>query len=351
MNQPWMMWTRSNSASSRRAVHLRARGLTLLELVVVLVILAALGTVMITQTTGLTGEARYEQTVRALEQLEDAVVGRRPVGGEDPTAIPPGFVSDMGRLPEAIAEGSSFTLAELWDSGLFDLTDDLFFRPRILEGLDEELEMFSGWRGPYVRLPIGSDTLSDGWGGGYRLEDEDGLNVTAAGDPIGSIRSDGSGIGDVYDSALPLEVVLMDTVAGVDRAMGSLPLDSLKVDYTLPATATDTDGVVRLYGIENGVPVLLLQSEVFTGVPGATTTLTVVFDDPSAPGTPLTSLTTIIGPKVLRAYQFDSTTAPPTDPSDPLADLTLRAKSAPLRFTMPAGGLSVLPTPLTLEGS
>ncbi|MEM6552380.1 MAG: hypothetical protein AAF750_09680 [Planctomycetota bacterium] len=346
--------TRRAVPARQRRLSVRARGLTLLELVVVLVILAALGTVMITQTAGLTGEARYEQTVRTLEQVEDAVVGRQPVGGEDPTAIPPGFVSDMGRLPEAVADGASFTLAELWDSSLFEAAlpaDELFFGPRILEGLDEDLEMFSGWRGPYVRLPLGSSELRDGWGGEYELEDGAGGIVTAAGDAIGSVQSNGTGLGDTFDPNLPLEVILLDTSQGIDRVTGVMPVDSLTVEYALPAAATDVQGVVRLYGIANGEPVLLLQSEVFTGVPGTTTSVAVVFDDPAAPGTPLTTLSAVIGPKVLRAYQFDSTMAPPTDATDPLANLTSRTKSAPLRFTMPAGGLGVLPTPLSLEGS
>ncbi|MEM8550609.1 MAG: hypothetical protein AAGF10_07440 [Verrucomicrobiota bacterium] len=315
-----------------------------------LAILATLGTVIITQTAGLAGEARYEQTVRTLEQLEQSVIGRQPAAGEDPTAISPGFVSDMGRLPLVVADGSSFTLAELWDSDLFDLTEDLFFRPRLLEGLDEELEMFSGWRGPYVNLPIGSNDLRDGWGVGYQLEDETGSPVTAAGDSIGSIQSNGSGLGDVYDPLVALEVVLVDTAEGIDRVTAGLPLDSLTVEYTLPSSHVNGDyGVVRLYGIENGEPVLLLQSEVFTGVPGTTTSVSVVFEDTL--GTTLTSLSTVMGPKVLRAYQFDSATAPPITTSDPAADLTSREKSVPLRFTLPSGGLNVLPTPLNLEGS
>jgi len=134
------------SAAMGGRLRCRSRGLTLLELIVVLVILAALGTVMITQTTSLTGEARYQQTVRTLEQLQDAVIGRQPVGGEDPTGIGPGFVSDMGRLPEAVADGTAFTLAELWDRNLF--TDADLFAVRNLTGLDNDLQLASGWRGP-----------------------------------------------------------------------------------------------------------------------------------------------------------------------------------------------------------
>ncbi|MCG8508327.1 MAG: prepilin-type N-terminal cleavage/methylation domain-containing protein [Rhodospirillales bacterium] len=332
------------------------RGLTLLELLVVLVILAALGTVMLTQTTSLTNEARYQQTVRMLEQMQDTVVGRQPVGAEDPTAIPPGFVSDMGRLPAAVADGPSmFTLAELWDRQLFAATGtagDLLFRPRVLEGLDESLEMLSGWRGPYVRLPVGSSNLRDGWGGDYELDDDAGQTVNAAGDPIGRVSSDGPGLGDAFEPVVPLEIVFADSDAtpAIDRWNGSLPTDNLTVNYDLTLSTGSIHGVVRLYGIDNGVPVLLLQSDVFTGTAGTTTPVAVVFDDPDEPGTPLLSLSTVKGPKVLRAYQIDDATAPPTDPNNPAANLTLKAKSTPLRFTLPAGGLNGALPPLNLKG-
>ncbi|MEM8713501.1 MAG: prepilin-type N-terminal cleavage/methylation domain-containing protein, partial [Planctomycetota bacterium] len=84
---------------ARNAASHGSKGLTLLELVVVLAILSALGTVMITQSTSLAGEARYQQTVRTLEDLRDAIVGRLPAANEDVLAVAPGFVSDMGRLP------------------------------------------------------------------------------------------------------------------------------------------------------------------------------------------------------------------------------------------------------------
>jgi len=343
------------SAAMGGRLRCRSRGLTLLELIVVLVILAALGTVMITQTTSLTGEARYQQTVRTLEQLQDAVIGRQPVGGEDPTGIGPGFVSDMGRLPEAVADGTAFTLAELWDRNLF--TDADLFAVRNLTGLDNDLQLASGWRGPYVRLPVGASTLRDGWGGEYDLEDDAGVDVDAAGDPIGSVGSDGSGVGDAFDPAVPLEVVFADSSATpvIDQWNGSVPA-SMSIEFSLPATPTQTEyGLVRLYGIRDGEPVVLFQSDVFSYPPpmdGTRKTILVTFTDPD-PGTP--GLSMVIGPKVLRAYQLESSEAPPNAAPLPTDDLTTlaggsaRAKSDPVRFTLPTGGLNALPL-LILEG-
>jgi hypothetical protein len=261
----------------------------------------------------------------------------------------------MGRLPEAVADGSDFTLAELWDREEF--TDADLFAVRNLTGLDDDLQMASGWRGPYVRLPVGASDLRDGWGGDYRLEDDDGIDVDAAGDPIGSVSSGGSGLGDAFDPPVPLEVVFADSNATpvINRWQGSVPT-SMSVDFTLPATPTQTVyGLVRLYGIEDGVPVVLFQSDVFeypTPLDGTTKTIPVTFTDPD-PETP--GLSMAIGPKVLRAYQLESSEAPPNPAPSVTDDLTklvgggARAKGDPLRFALPTGGLNALPS-LNLEG-
>ena len=228
----------------------RQHGLTLLELLVVLLILAALGTVTLTQTTSLTDEARYEQTVRTLEQLQDAVIGRQPYANEDPTAVPPGFVADIGRLPLA---GNNLNLSELWDrsAAAVDPDDPDTYLPEFalqtLTGLDDDLEMASGWRGPYMRRPIGSSELNDGWGQPFGLEDEFEAAVDALGDPIARIGSAGSGQGDAFDPdpARPFEVVFWrEEEAGppvVDNEnywQGIVPT-SMSVEFALPLPTTN----------------------------------------------------------------------------------------------------------------
>lgn len=323
----------------------RSQGLTLLELLVVLAILSALGTVMIVQTTGLTDEARYQQTVRTLEDLRVAVIGRQPVGAEDPTAVPPGFVSDMGRLPQADAD---LTLAELWDPDPF-VAADLLYRPRTVAGLDDELEILCGWRGPYFRLPIGTSVLRDGWGGPFILTDSAGGPVDLLRDPIGLVASAGPGVGGAFDAnpAAPFEVVFANAARSIDQVTGSLPLDSVRVLYTLPDTAVNVGGVVRIYEISNGAPSLLVQSVVFTGTIDDTTERPVIFED--AAGSPRRSIMTGRGPKIIVAYQVDEASPPPDDPADPDAQLAGQAKSV-IRFTLPAGGLASLPSPIALFG-
>lgn len=301
-------------------------GLTLLELIVVLVILTTLGTVMLTQTAGLTGQARYDQTVRTLEQLQDAVIGRQPYAGEDPTSVPPGFVADIGRLPQA---GSALNLAELWDREATS-SPPTAFALQTLTGLDDDLQLACGWRGPYIRLAVGADELRNGWGQDFSLSHSDGTAVNAASDDIGAISSTGSGAGDSFDITLD-DVVFTDSSSNTDLTTGQI---TFQFEYTLPSTPSITEyAVVRLYGPVNGSAAVTAQSTVITGTPGSTQSFTVNFSAADIP----------IGPKLLRAYQLTSAAAPATT-----ADLTSLNKSLVRRVTVLAGG-ATWPN-LTLEG-
>ena len=310
------------NAVVRKALRARQRGLTLIELLVVLTILATLGTVMITQTTGLTNEARYDQTVRRLEQLQDAVIGREPYVGEDPTSVPPGFVADVGRLPLA---GTALDMSELWDRSATG-TPPTAFALQPLNGLDNETQMSVGWRGPYVRRPIGSDDLSDGWGRSFALKHSDGTDVDDATDSIGTISSPGSGMGDSF--AQPLDVVLMHIETGppaidIDRTTGQVTL-LLDFEYT---SSGQEYAVVRLYGPVNGKAEVVAQDVVQNTLgPGISQSLPVTFSPADIP----------IGPKLLRAYQWSSSTAAMT------ADLTSQKKSLARRVTVPVGGVTLL---------
>lgn len=293
------------------------RGLTLLELIVVLVILAALGTVIITQTTSLADETRYRQTTATLEQLQDAVIGRTATAGEDPTSVAPGFVADVGRLPRADA---SLGMSELWDREAPGAgAPPMPFAVQTLTGLDDDLQLACGWRGPYARLPIGSDNLSDGWGRPFTLLKSDGDVVDSAGDNIAAITSAGSGVGDVFDQPLD-DVVFEDSSQSIDRTTGQV---TLQLVFTLPPGSTDNQAIVRVYGPVNGRAAVVAQSDVITSVAGTTQSVTVEFNP----------LDISIGPKLLRAYQWDSATAPGTTD-----DLTSRTKSMARRVTVLAGG-------------
>jgi prepilin-type N-terminal cleavage/methylation domain-containing protein len=293
----------------------RQRGLTLLELLVVLMILATLGTVMVTQTMSLTNEARYDQTVRMLEQIRDGLSGRVIVSGEDPSAVLPGFVVDMGRLPEGP------DLSELWVQGAladFDLHDvsaafdDV--TPDALPGIA------GGWRRPYVRLPVGAAELTDGWGQVFDVQKADGT-AAAAGEEIRKVVSDGSGItGDPYN-------VTLDDVDYTDDDLISGPI-SFELTFTLAAS---DNAVVRLYGplgADDGLPGVVAQQGFAATGTGSAQTETVNFGGQRVR----------VGPKVLRVYQWDDPD-PPTDRTDPDAKWPgVGFRSEIRRVTVPPGG-------------
>jgi len=133
-------------------------------MLVVLTILVLLAGVAVTATEGLIEQARYEATARAIDAVEEAILG--PQGLRDPSGVPlaQGFVNDMGRLPASPAElsaptGSAYSYSAAYGIG-------------------------AGWRGPYLRLPLGGSVPLDGWGRELRIApDEGALRVRSLGDP------------------------------------------------------------------------------------------------------------------------------------------------------------------------
>ncbi len=96
------------------------RGMTLIELLIVLGIMAALATVALTTLDGMGDRTRMDTTRARLDAIEEAIVG---------DGLKPGrFVSDMGRLPVVhydkpnpagsgtVATEEGETLIELWNS-------------------------------------------------------------------------------------------------------------------------------------------------------------------------------------------------------------------------------------------
>ena len=138
---------------------------TLLELVVVLAILAVVTTLAIRSLDHLEDQSRYEATTRGQEELSAAVFGSPDDRAADGTRTVSGFVADMGRLP--ITTGANdLAISELWVNP--GVPCDV--RPAIIaNGVphaseDPQVLVAGGWRGPYLRLPIGATTWLDGWG-------------------------------------------------------------------------------------------------------------------------------------------------------------------------------------------
>lgn len=322
---------------STRRSHQR-RGLTLLELVVVLTILAALGTVALTTTSGLANEARYQQTVRTLGQMQDAVIGRQPLPGEDPTAVPAGFVADVGRLPQL---GAMRNLAELY--GLEQAESALpSFRVRSAQG-DSSLLIATGWRGPYVRRGVGSDEIRDGWGRAFTLRDTNGIQIDPATAPaateIGAIISLRTGALDAFD--VDLDDVVFREESSVDLSRGSV---DIRVSVPSPGDPGELRAservLIRLYGPEDGLPVVLAQWP-DEGEPWDALNPTEIDD-------PIVFTDISIGPRYLRVYRWDAAapfTAPGLDTDVAASVSQTVASSRVYRFTVQSGGTS-LPNPL-----
>jgi len=78
-------------------------GFTLVEMLMVILIIAATTKIVAVSTQEFAYSARYEQTQAKLDTLRQAIVGnsKRTINGQPDIS---GFVSDMGRLPDNIRE-------------------------------------------------------------------------------------------------------------------------------------------------------------------------------------------------------------------------------------------------------
>jgi len=149
------------------------RAFTLLELVVVLAILAVV-TAMATRTlSNMEDQRRFESSQQGLNQLQLAVLGSDDERAPDGTRINTGFVADMGRLPQTVIDPTltpeQLTLRELWvnPGASFDARQATAVNGVPADDVDTQVLVPGGWRGPYIRLPLGANNLLDGWGNGY----------------------------------------------------------------------------------------------------------------------------------------------------------------------------------------
>ena len=258
-------------------------GLTLVELLVVLVVLAILTTVAIQATSSVVDQGRYDATQRTLQNLQDATVS--PVGQREPDGTPliTGFVADVGRLPNAVGTDPLTQLQELWANPNGLTAYSLQTAPS-----DAQVVLGCGWRGPYLQLPLGTTFLRDGWGNPLSLLQSDGVTAVASGSPIQWVRSLGAdnavgGVGYAADT----DLVFVGTQFGatVDR-----------IDATVSGTVYVLDSFGNQINPTGTVTVKFFDPNPATGTIRETT-LTVT-PSPTATFT----FSTTIGPRVIRAY-------------------------------------------------
>ncbi len=142
-------------------------GFSLMELLVVMVVILFCVTIASGPLQDRTGQARVEQTMAAMAEIKDAILGR-PLKGE-PALRDVGYLPDMGSLPDLIdGQPKGLWTADTDNDGSDDLLRRCLFMDEghVPEGLgidDSPLYIRMGWRGPYISVPR-DGVLRDGWG-------------------------------------------------------------------------------------------------------------------------------------------------------------------------------------------
>ncbi len=168
------------------------RGLTLLELLVVLVILTIVATVAVNSLRPRVETQRFDQTRTLLGNIQESIVGSRLSRQTDGTPLISGFVADVGRFPRPdsnlLNNGQGLELAELWsDEAELARVYPFQFRQGPSTPVDySHIQIPCGWRGPYLQLPFGTDTVEDAWSRPLEFEfTSDGTIDCIVWEPIG----------------------------------------------------------------------------------------------------------------------------------------------------------------------
>ncbi|QGJ68956.1 Hypothetical protein PBC10988_6210 [Planctomycetales bacterium 10988] len=284
-----------------QSIH-RRKGLTLLELVIVLAILASVTTVASLATDRYLSKRRVEVTQQTLSAFRDAVSGHygsvASTGDLNSIKVAndlEGFVADVGRLPIAVGTDSTQQLAELWSN-----PNNLQPYGRKVAPGDSEVFLSCGWRGPYLDLPVGSNVLQDGWGRPLIILSAAGdgsAQVASAGEMIFGMTSLGS------DGELGVSTPDLPMAEDTTVWLGNGEDSPLLSEITASVYQEDETGmlgpplgngtfIVRLYRPDPATGgVTYSQSSLYTGPFG--TPPVVTFSDVA------------IGTKVLRVYWQD----------------------------------------------
>ena len=302
------------------------RGLTLMELVVVLAILAALATAATVATERVLMQRRFEITQHSLGSFRRAVLGQygTPESTAQQAAAMEGFVADLGRLPVAAGNDPEFQLAELWARA--DVVAPYGMKT---SASDPEVSLPCGWRGPYLELPVGASGLLDGWGRRYEVIalDVSLAQVPAAdGDTIFGLRSLGSdGVSGFTADSPPLgedlTVLLLDASDAKWSAQLNISVHERDEFGELIAPQGNGDLIVRVYGAGPTGQVAHVESSMLTGP--FTTPPEITFEEIP------------IGPKVLRAYwQYPDTSG---RNSVPMSVKVTQSGVSQFQLILPAG--------------
>lgn len=160
------------------------RGFTLIELVIVLVVIAIVTHLAVVEFSRVADKRKIAEADRQLENISAAVFR------VDENGSCAGFLADMGRLPRPVdidgdgrilqSSPTNGTLAELWITP--PSVKEYAIRQAVRSNLrvpdeekgeleDENVWVPTGWRGPYLRLPVSKSRLYDPWGNAMEEHD------------------------------------------------------------------------------------------------------------------------------------------------------------------------------------
>ncbi|MEM9368543.1 MAG: type II secretion system protein [Planctomycetota bacterium] len=249
----------------------KARGLTLIELVVVLIILTALTGVAVQSLEPLADQSRYEATQQTLEDAGGAIFEQLSDGG---SLTYTGFVADIGRLPVSVGTAPERYASELWDNdrdlnGVADLPafnlvpfDDPDTNEDESMRTNNRILVSAGWRGPYLLLPPGRDSLIDGFGNPIVCYDPTDTAIAAAGAQISLLRSLGSNnVQSIADTGYAVDLDSPQGLIEANDFQGTLVVQVRDNNGADPTPAGDRI-VVRVYGPVAGAAGELAEMEV-----------------------------------------------------------------------------------------
>jgi prepilin-type N-terminal cleavage/methylation domain-containing protein len=180
---------------------MRRSGMTLVELVVVLVILAVLTTIAVSMTDGVLDQSRFDATRTTLDNIQTAIVG--PTTARDSTAS---FVSDMGGPPAGLGDlltstATPFTVVQQSLNKISSIPALTASVGSDLSNSPGTIYLGSGWRGPYLTVPSGAltttggttTTVNDSWGQPFIFSSNLNKATTPTADATGSIVISSSG--------------------------------------------------------------------------------------------------------------------------------------------------------------
>lgn len=284
-----------------------------MELLVVLAILAVVTGLALRSVDRVEEQRRYEAALRGMQEISDAVLGSPEDRAADGSYTVSGFVADMGRLPRTglSTNETEVELSELWnDPGVaFEIRPAVALHGVPPADVDPRVLVPGGWRGPYLRLPLATNSLSDGWGNPVtspvdaasteyaRLRDDGDNPIITPGQEVRMIRILGSnGIRNPSDVGYDkdIEVPFSGT-----KWKASITGNVEVLDGDSPATPDNTKRItLRIYGPH---PANAAQIAVVVSEPIPFQSNPITFSIPLNAGA-------TIGPRMVRAYLHGSST-------------------------------------------